>query len=633
MSETHSRLSSSVSVPAPFRLGAALVQDGLLTAQELQRALDVQARTGERLGRILIALGLVKRQQLYQVLAKIWGLPFVDLLQTSLDKKLAQLFDPQVLVRERFFPFARRGSRLLVATAEKPNPALLERIRATLPKASVELYVTTEWDIDYAIRHCFRHHILDRAVHGLYYRNPAECAFTVLTFWQYLALALILISLVLGLYFSLRETLIVLNFLVNVAFLGSVLFKFGVSLAGAKYDQIEPITEAEVAALQEEDLPTYTILVPAYREANVIPLLLANLRRLDYPPEKLEILLLLEEDDHQTIEAARAANPPQQVTFVFIPKGQPQTKPKACNVGLFFARGEYLVIYDAEDRPDPDQLKKAVIAFRKGPPNLVCVQAALNYYNHDENFLTRMFTLEYSYWFDYMLPGLDKLRLPIPLGGTSNHFRTDVLRQLGGWDPFNVTEDADLGIRAAANGYVVGVINSTTYEEANNHLWNWIRQRSRWIKGYLQTVLVHTRSPLLLLTRAGLRNTAGFLMLIGGSPLTFLAAPILWSFYLLYLLTGTRALDFLFPPLTLYISLFNLLFGNGLMIYLNMLAVFKRHYYHLLLYTLLNPVYWILHSVASYKALWQLLTRPFYWEKTIHGISRELRSFDQSPAS
>ncbi|PWH17981.1 MAG: glycosyl transferase [Anaerolineae bacterium] len=633
MSETRLLAALSVSPTQPLRLGEALVKEHLLSAQDLQRALEIQQRTGERLGRILIALGLVKRQQLYQVLAKLWGLPFVDLLQIPLDQKLARQFDPQVLVRERYFPFGQRDSCLLIATAQQPTPEWLERLQTVLPNRSVEFYVTTEWDIDHAIRQCFRHQILDRAVHGLYYRNPAECAFTVLTFWQYAALVVGLLALLAGLYLALKPTLILLNFLINLAFLGSIVFKFAVSLAGAKSEQVQPITDEEVASLKEEELPTYTILVPAYREANVIPLLLDNLQRLDYPPEKLEILLLLEEDDLETIQAARAAKPPEQVTFILIPKGHPQTKPKACNVGLFFARGEYLVIYDAEDRPDPDQLKKAVIAFRKGPPNLVCVQAALNYFNYNENFLTRMFTLEYSYWFDYMLPGLDRLRLPIPLGGTSNHFRSEVLRQLGGWDPYNVTEDADLGIRAAANGYGVGVINSTTYEEANSQLWNWIRQRSRWIKGYLQTVLVHSRNPLKLLKQAGLRNVLGFLMLIGGSPLTFLAAPILWVFYLLFLITGTRALDFLFPPITLYVSLFNLLFGNGLMIYLNMLAVFKRHYHALLPYTLLNPIYWILHSIASYKALWQLLIRPFYWEKTVHGISRQLSASNPSSPS
>lgn len=626
MAEDHwstSQLEKPYKLPG-IKLGEALVQHGLITPVDLEKALDVQKRTGERLGRIFIALGLVHRQQLYRVLAELWQLPFVDLLQTEVEKSVLDYFDPQLLVRERFFPFALTDNSLRIATAEKPSPELDKIVQETIEGKQIEYYVTTEWDIDYAVRTYFRDQILDRAVYGLYYRNPSDCAYTVLTGWQYFLLVLVIIGVVGGIYFVPRQTLIILNFLINLAFFGGILFKFIVALAGARYEKKQAVTDEEVRAFKDEELPIYTILVPAFREANVINRLMNNLRRLDYPAEKLEILLLLEEDDQETIAAARAARPPETLTFVFIPKGQPQTKPKACNVGLFFARGEYLVIYDAEDRPDPDQLKKAVVAFRKGTPQLVCVQAALNYFNANENFLTRMFTLEYSYWFDYMLPGLDALRLPIPLGGTSNHFRTDVLRQLGGWDPFNVTEDADLGMRAATKGYTVGVINSTTYEEANNQLWNWIRQRSRWIKGYMQTVLVHTRHPWALLKNAGWRNLFGFIMLILGTPFTFLSAPPLWLFYLVYLVTGTHFFDYLFPPITLYISLFNLLFGNGLMIYLNMLAVFKRNYFNLLLFALLNPFYWVLHSIAAYKALWQLFARPYFWEKTIHGISREL---------
>jgi hypothetical protein len=325
------RISIPISGPtllSALRLGEALVQQGLLSQQDLQRALAVQSRTGERLGRILISLGLVKRQQLYRVLAQQSGYPFVDLTQTPINHEVARQFDPQVLVRERFFPFAQRGNRLLVATAEQPTASFYENLQAKIANQPFELYVTTEWDIDYAIRQSFRNQILDRAVHGLYYRNPSECAYTVLTLWQYLALAALLSAIMLALYFALRPTLIVLNFLLNLAFLGSILFKFAVALAGAKYEQMQPISEEEVASLREEELPTYTILVPAYREAKVIPLLLNNLRRLDYPPAKLEILLLLEEEDHETIQAARAAKPPEQVTFVFIPRGQPQTKPK-----------------------------------------------------------------------------------------------------------------------------------------------------------------------------------------------------------------------------------------------------------------------------------------------------------------
>jgi cellulose synthase/poly-beta-1,6-N-acetylglucosamine synthase-like glycosyltransferase len=174
-------------------------------------------------------------------------------------------------------------------------------------------------------------------------------------------------------------------------------------------------------------------------------------------------------------------------------------------------------------------------------------------------------------------------------------------------------------------GWEVGVIHSTTYEEANTQVGNWIRQRSRWIKGYMQTTLVHTRNPWQLIRRVGLRKAAGFLLLVGGTPLTFLSAPWMWAMFLWWVITQTRALDPFFPPPVLYISLFNLLFGNAIAIYLNMLAGFKRGYYDLIPWALLTPVYWVLHSIAAYKALWQLFTRPFYWEKTRHGISHWLR--------
>jgi cellulose synthase/poly-beta-1,6-N-acetylglucosamine synthase-like glycosyltransferase len=251
------------------------------------------------------------------------------------------------------------------------------------------------------------------------------------------------------------------------------------------------------------------------------------------------------------------------------------------------------------------------------------VQAALNYFNRGENFLTRLFTLEYSYWFDYMLPGLEAWRLPIPLGGTSNHFRTDRLRELGGWDPFNVTEDADLGIRASQRGYTVGVIRSTTYEEANCRVKNWLRQRSRWIKGYMQTWLVHNRHPWRSLRTLGLKNWLAYQFFIGGTIVMFLSSPLLWGLFLYWLVTQANWLDELFPSgWVLYVALFNLLIGNSLAVYLNMIAVLGRGYYDLLPYALLNPLYWQLHSVAAYLALWQLFSKPFYWEKTIHGLSR-----------
>jgi cellulose synthase/poly-beta-1,6-N-acetylglucosamine synthase-like glycosyltransferase len=318
---------------------------------------------------------------------------------------------------------------------------------------------------------------------------------------------------------------------------------------------------------------------------------------------------------------------------VTIPKGSPQTKPRACNVGLFFATGEFLVIYDAEDTPDPDQLKKAYAAFLRGGDKTVCIQASLNYFNAEENVLTRMFTLEYSYWFDYMLAGLDASDLPIPLGGTSNHFRTSALNELGGWDPYNVTEDADLGIRASALGYRVGVVNSTTMEEANTSIPNFIRQRSRWIKGYMQTSLVHARRPRQLIHEIGLRRFLSFALLIGGTPLTFLGVVPLYVVTIFTIFIPTEVLSQFFPVWLLWICLINFIIGNSVMVYLSMMGPYKRGTFELILWALLNPVYWILHSIASYKGLWQLIFKPHYWEKTEHGLTSQTSGHSDAAAA
>ncbi len=605
-----------------LRLGEALIAAGAITPELLQEALEIQQRSGARLGEILLARGYVTRRQLYRALSQVWGIPYIELDKTTPDPQLAQQFDPEIIAKFRFFPLHQTEEAVTVAVAEPPGPEIEAQIRAVLGDKPIHFLATTQWDIERALLTFFRGHLLDKATFGLFQRAPQESAYTTLTRNQYLVFVGILLILVSCLFFQTKLALILLNLIVNVSFLVGILFKFVVSLAGAKIETKEPVTRQEVEALRDEELPRYTILVPVYQEANIIAKLLDNLLSLDYPPEKLEILLLMEENDEETIAAAKAARPPNLITFVIIPDAQPKTKPKACNVGLFLASGDYLVIYDAEDRPEPDQLKKAVVAFKKGEESLVCVQAALNYFNAYENFLTKMFTLEYSYWFDYMLPGLDRLRLPIPLGGTSNHFRTQILRQLGGWDPFNVTEDADLGIRAAAHGYTVGIVNSTTYEEANSRVYNWIRQRSRWVKGYMQTTLVHFRHPRRLARQLGWRGSLGFLLLVGGTPVIFLSNVIMWFIFTSWAFLSVHAFAFLFPMGILYIGLANFLIGNGLMIYLNMLAVVKRRFYRLLPYALLNPIYWILHSLAAYKALVQLVTRPHYWEKTFHGITQ-----------
>lgn len=362
------------------------------------------------------------------------------------------------------------------------------------------------------------------------------------------------------------------------------------------------------------DLPVYTILAPLYDEPEIVPQLIEALSDLDYPPDLLDIKLLLEEDDARTRAAIQALNLPPYFELLHVPALAPRTKPKACNYGLAFARGEFTVIYDAEDMPDPDQLRRAVAKFDKSAPETACLQARLNFYNPRDNWLTRQFTLEYSMWFDLLLPGLKRLGLPIPLGGTSNHFRTDVLRAIGGWDPYNVTEDADLGLRLARRGYRCDILNSTTYEEANSETFNWLRQRTRWQKGYMMTWLVHMRHPVWLAQQLGLWRTLGFHLFFGGTVLlaicTPLALPLLLSGLILCL-----------DPVLKLLKFGTLIGGFTTLLSCAVAGALCRGNYDLIKDVWRTPFYWLLIMAANIRAVWQLFQCPFYWEKTRHGLN------------
>jgi cellulose synthase/poly-beta-1,6-N-acetylglucosamine synthase-like glycosyltransferase len=598
-----------------------LLASGVATEPQIEEALLAAARTGSGLDEMLVQLGVVDARDLQRLVARSWGLDIVDTETVRFDVDLVRSGSGQRYIAEDWMPVhRRRDGTVVVASARRPSPDWQADLERELG-APVEFRVASTWGIKNATLRVFGEIVADSAANDLYRANPALSARVVFSRGQKAGgVVLALVGLVTGVLWpaALASTLIAI---VSVVFLLGTGFKFVVAMRGARFDVVERISDAEVAAIDDADLPRYTVLVPVFREANIVAQLIDNLGGLDYPLEKLEVLILIEEEDDATRDAIAAADPPAHFHVVTVPKGHPQTKPRACNVGLYLASGDFLVIYDAEDTPDPDQLKKAVIAFERGGERTVCVQAALNYFNATENALTRMFTLEYSYWFDYMLAGLDHADLPIPLGGTSNHFRTEALIGLGGWDPYNVTEDADLGIRASALGYRVGVINSTTMEEANTSIPNFVRQRSRWIKGYMQTTLVHARRPLQLIRQIGVVRFASFALLIGGTPATFLGVLPSYLGTIVALLLPSAWLSALFPAWVLWICLFNFVIGNGIMVYLSMMGPYKRGTFHLIHWALLNPVYWILHSVAAYKALAQLLTRPHYWEKTEHGLT------------
>ncbi len=409
-------------------------------------------------------------------------------------------------------------------------------------------------------------------------------------------------------------------FLTTFFYLAFTLYKFLlVRLSITRHAEIR-ISDAEAAALPADGLPVYSVLVPLYQEPESLAQVVAALQAMDYPADKLDVQLLLEEDDVPTREAAATLALPPGFRVTVVPTSFPRTKPKACNVGLDLARGHYLVIFDAEDRPEPDQLRKAVAAFRRAAPDVVCIQCKLGFYNPRQNLLTRWFAAEYAAWFDLSLPGLSALRAIIPLGGTSNHFLTHRLRELRGWDAYNVTEDCDLGIRIYRRGFSSQMLNSTTWEEACGSLPFWIRQRTRWIKGYIQTYLVHMRKPQRLWADLGFLNFLHFQLLVGGIVFCFLINPLFWFMAVLWFAFRLEVLTHLYPGLVFILSAFCLFAGNFVFAYISAVGCYRRGYFDLVKYALLAPLYWLMMSYSGWRAFGQFFSNPFHWEKTQHGL-------------
>ncbi len=381
---------------------------------------------------------------------------------------------------------------------------------------------------------------------------------------------------------------------------------------------------ADPNAIPDHELPIYTVLVPLYREGKFAPVLVEQLLALDYPQNRLQVLLLVENDDAETWVALEECALPRHIQMIGVPTGMPRTKPRALNVGLAWARGEFVVVYDAEDRPERDQLRKAVAMFRALPRRAVCLQARLNFYNRHQSLLTRLFSMDYTIWYDMLLPGMTGKQTIVPLGGTSNHFRIDALRRLGGWDPYNVTEDADLGVRIARARLSVMMLDSVTWEEAVARVPQWVRQRSRWVKGYMQTYLVHMRHPAQLLRQVGPRAFLDFQIMVGGSSLILLVNPLMWTLTVVYFLSKGTALALmiqsLFPSAVYYPALL-CLFGNFVFFYCQLYICVRRGYDDLARYALLGPLYWILMSAGAWAGLISLLRNPHYWAKTEHGVS------------
>lgn len=461
--------------------------------------------------------------------------------------------------------------------------------------------------------------VLAKAVHHLSYRSPWASAKWRMTWPQ------VFVSIWSVLFLAL--SFLMLGFKAvwfGTSLVATVFFTVVVGLRCLCLMRLPRAVGVIAPLLKTKDLPVYTVLVPLFRETAVLPQLLHALSCLDYPEDKLDIKIILENSDKAMHRAVDDYNLPDHFDVVIVPSGKPQTKPRALNYAMQFARGELLAIYDSEDIPQPNQLRLAAAQLAASPENVACLQAALEFYNPNENWLTRHFTAEYAALFHAILPTLAAYKVPLLLGGTSNHFRVPALIAVGGWDPYNVTEDADLGIRLARFGYQTAVVHSSTYEEANPEIWNWLKQRRRWLKGFLQTWLVHNRNPLQLLQEL---KPAGFCVvqcMTLGIFLSSLLHPIFllitaWNILLQQL---HSTLQTPFETFMMGYSVFILITGyvSGILLSAKGLRCLRiRRWGHVLIGI---PIYWLLMSVAAWMALWDFCVAPHHWHKTKHGLSR-----------
>lgn len=501
----------------------------------------------------------------------------------------------------------------VVCEGERLRSFYEDASRGALDSSSATI-TTRERLRDFVIR-SFSKQLAEEAAYGLRKSYP-EYSADIGSFGKYI-LGFFIAAAIAGLtyYLSLHAVIVLLETAIAVTFLSWASLRI--------YACLLPSAPALTVSASDQELPFYSILVPLHREAAVVADLVAAISALNYPREKLEVKLILEPDDPETLAAINGIRlDPCFETIIASPLG-PRTKPKALRAAMPFVRGDYLVIYDAEDRPHPDQLRDAYAKFCTGAENLACVQAKLAIDNKRSNFLTAHFRAEYSGIFEVLLPAIVQLQLPVPLGGTSNHFRTDILRKVGSWDPHNVTEDADLGIRLTRFGYAIDVVGSRTGEEAPERIGAWLMQRTRWMKGWLQTLFVHMRNPVRLYQQLGWRRFIAFQLLIGGTVLAALLHPFFLGWLLIDAFYGTLLMEAVSPQDALkksvvFLTLASGYFASGLLAFVGLWRS-KQFASAWILPTI--PIYWLLLSLAAWRAVWKLVRAPYHWEKTEHGIA------------
>ena len=597
---------------------------GVLSPKQLADAAARARQLGTGADRVLIASGAIDEVSYLQYFARHTGIAietFADIAASD----LALSRDDQIHHAARIgMVQIRCGDDLVVVIAPRHLAArTMARAVTTDPGMVTRFRIAATADFDNFLLHRSDGSLAHDAVWLLRDRSPALSAAPRPSQQQNLQRILrrIMTSFALAALLSLPPSFAI-EFWSQVLALWFIA-AIGLRLAAALIPQ--PVIP-RWARLPDAELPVYTIIVALYHEARSVPQLLRALDALDYPREKLDIILAVEADDHATRAAITGFGAPPHSRVIVAPDVGPRTKPKALNIALPFARGSMIAVFDAEDQPDPGQLRDALDAFRNGEPGIACAQARLCIQNINDSLFTRMFSAEYAGHFDAVLPGLAAMRLPLPLGGTSNHFRADALRDVGGWDTWNVTEDADLGLRLARCGTRTVTFASTTQEEAPITFPRWLRQRSRWMKGWMQTLSVHMRDPHRLWRDAGWRGLVALSFVFAGPIVSALAYPFLLGSIAIGLATGpVTGLGsdgrWLLGGLLTPVHFIAISSGIVATMAIGLIGLARRGRLRDGWILLLTPIFWGCLSIATWRALWQLLHDPYRWDKTEHGLA------------
>jgi cellulose synthase/poly-beta-1,6-N-acetylglucosamine synthase-like glycosyltransferase len=584
----------------------------------IETAAERALANGTSVERELLASGLVEEHAYYAAIARALRLPYVDGIRDgavadnpSLD---SQLLRPTTL---RLVHSRRAPVTAIVPEARRIGD--IRRAIARLPDLQHSLAIAAPSTIRSAVWRAGAVRRVRETVASLFETQSRFSARVVFHGNQGFYAGIAASAVIAGLLAS-RTTQLLLHVFLSCLYLAALLLRAGAVVQRRRRPRPRGLSS-------DAALPVYTVMVALYREANVAGQLIAALKRLDWPVSLLDIKLVCEADDHATIAALKAQGLGAQFEIVEVPPMQPRTKPKALTYALAGARGAYVAVYDAEDRPHPQQLREAHARFDRAPRAVACLQAPLIIANGRESWISALFSLEYSALFRSLLPMLATHRMPMPLGGTSNHFRTDVLRAAGGWDPFNVTEDADLGMRLYRLGYRSEVIQRQTIEDAPVNMGVWTRQRTRWFKGWLQTWLVMMRDPAALRREMGLTGFAVFHLMIGGMLISSLAHPLILAFLVRSAIAMLAAPSDNLPlaARALFIVDFvNILGSYATFLVLGTAAMIEHEKRQIGWRWMMVPFYWMLVSFAAWRAVFELRSNPFFWHKTPHRPSSRL---------